>query len=90
MELKISLTHNFISVFCDKGFYFYQNNCMACAIGYFKTNRGNIENCTKCDDGYLTSNMASTAVTDCNQRKTLYFQEYLEGFFSVFVRGWGE
>nr|XP_022318820.1 sushi, von Willebrand factor type A, EGF and pentraxin domain-containing protein 1-like [Crassostrea virginica] len=40
---------------------------MACAVGYFKTNRGNKENCTKCDDGLLTSNMASTAEADCNQ-----------------------
>ena len=61
---------------------------MACAIGYYKTNRGNNENCTKCNDGLLTSNMASTAVTDCNQRKTHYFQEYLEGFF-LFLLGCG-
>ena len=78
------MTQNFISVFCDKGFYFYQNNCMACDIGYFKTSRGNNVTCTKCDDGLLTSNMASTAKEDCNQRKAHYLQEWFEGFFLGF------
>lgn len=57
-------------VFCDKGFYSntHQSSCIPCDIGYFKKERGNALKCTRCPDGFLTPNIASTSLENCNER----------------------
>nr|XP_034312620.1 uncharacterized protein LOC105346442 isoform X2 [Crassostrea gigas] len=56
-------------LFCDKGYYSnaHQNSCMPCDIGYFKKDRGNALKCTRCPDGFLTPNIASTSAENCNE-----------------------
>lgn len=57
-------------VFCDKGFYSntHQSRCIPCDIGYFKKERGNALKCTRCPDGFLTPNIASTSAENCDKR----------------------
>ncbi|XP_056017716.1 sushi, von Willebrand factor type A, EGF and pentraxin domain-containing protein 1-like isoform X1 [Ostrea edulis] len=58
-------------LFCDKGFYIntHQNMCMPCDIGYYKKDRGNTA-CSRCPEGFLTMDMASTAKVDCSEQQT--------------------
>lgn len=52
---------------CDKGFRLdaATSSCLACPIGSFKTEPGNIEECTQCPEGYKTYQTGSVSNSSC-------------------------